>query len=134
MSIVFDLIVEEKLFEILFKKYKNEKFSPFQNEILIDSYCPIDEKYMIKVGFITEIILGIEKYLTEKLKLKNMEFDVIEKLSKCVLRINIKEDFRYVDLWNIYYEESTLEKNENSRLFYVDFLTLKPLQCKIIFI
>jgi hypothetical protein len=134
LSIVFDLIVEEKLFEILFKKYKNEKFSPFQNEILIDSYCPIDEKYMIKVGFITEIILGIEKYLTEKLKLKNMEFDVIEKLSKCVLRINIKEDFRYVDLWNIYYEESTLEKNENSRLFYVDFLTLKPLQCKIIFI
>ncbi len=80
----------------------------------------------MKDGSIADLILGVEKYLCEKLKLENLKFeDVTEKLSKCVLRIDIKDDFRCIELWNIYKEDSCIEKLDN---FKVDFLTLKPLQ------
>lgn len=84
----------------------------------------------MKDGPFIDLIFGIEKYFREKLKLENLKFEeVIEKLSNCVLRIDIKDEFRCIELWNIYKEDLFREKYHN---FNVDFLTLKPLQGSLI--
>lgn len=80
----------------------------------------------MKDGPFADLILGIEKYFREKLKLENLKFEeVTEKLSNCVLRIDIKDEFRSIELWNIYKDDLFREKQDN---FIVDFLTLRPLQ------
>ncbi len=94
---------------------------------------------MIKEGFIADIIIGIEKYLTEKMKIKNLRFDdACQRLKKAVFEIHIKEDLKKIELWSIHCDESSLKdsdsyKNDHIKSSYnfnVDFLTLKPIHGK----
>jgi len=128
--------VDESVFNILFKKFENEKFARVSNEILVDSYHPLDERHMVKDGLIADIVVLLEKYLTSKfMKLKNSNKDdinfkaVISKFSTAVFKLVIKEDFKILELWSIFNEE-LIESDVSKDVFSVDFLNIKPVQGK----
>lgn len=94
-----------------------------KNEILVNSYKPINELHLSKTGFIQEILANLQKILRMKLNDEAIKLEnVIYRLQKSVYKINIRDKFNYLDLWMIQY------LGENS--FLVDFYTLKKINGK----
>ena len=120
----------------MFKKFESERFAPVTNEILVDSYHPLDEGYMVKDGLIANIIVLLEKYLIAKfMRLKNSNKDdvnfeaVMTRFSTAVFKLVIKEDFKILELWSIFKEDLGESDPDISRdVFNVDYLNIKPVQ------
>jgi hypothetical protein len=132
MSISFNWELDQNCFNSLFNEFEiNSNFSlpHFDEEKLVKSYRTIDDKHLTKNGFITEIIIGVQKMLKFKFNDENLKFDFMVSRSQGrngVFRTSIKESFRIIELWAVGYEEKRSE-------FEVDFYTLKKVQSKNFF-
>jgi hypothetical protein len=125
MSLQFDWILDNECFNMLFMEYgkESQNLIQFDDEIKVPSYRTIDECHLSKTGFITEIIVKIQKILKHKLKDENLTLDLaIEKIGNSVYKTNIKDQFKFIDLWTIQFDG-----NIN---FDVEFFTLKKVQSK----
>lgn len=128
MSISFNWDLDQNCFESLFAEFEiNPESGPqFDGEKLVKSYRTIDDKHLTKSGFITEIIIGVQKTLKYKYKDENLKFDAMVGKSTArhaVYKTSIKENFKNIELWAVGYEEK-------NRQFEVDFHTLKKVQSK----
>jgi hypothetical protein len=102
----------------------NGSFHQFDNEIAVTSYKTIDDSHLSKNGFITEILINIQKIIKHKIKDDNLSIDkAAEVLKDWLLKTNIRDSFRFIDLWSIHCDA----KNEN---FEIEFFTLKKVQSK----
>jgi hypothetical protein len=91
------------------------------SEEYVRSFKHLDEQYLIKGGFVPYIILKIQEIFKIKLKDENIIFEkVVKRINKNVMKICIKDNFKYLGFWII-----DMEING----FNVDYFSLKKVQC-----
>lgn len=90
-----------------------------ENEIIMNSFKPLNEKHLAKNGFIPYILVRIQEILKHKLKDQNVKFDdVAKKMKMNVFKTVIKNELKYIDLWMIEYENC----------FNIEYYTLRKIQ------
>jgi hypothetical protein len=125
MSMNFNWELDQQCFDSLFAEFEASQLPLFDEEHAVKSYRTIDDKHLTKNGFITEIIIGVQKMFKYKSNDENIKFDAMVSRAQStaqVFKTAIKDNFKCIDLWSVH-----LENSEN---FEVDYYTLKKLQSK----
>ena len=111
-------------FKKLFFEFE-DKSKISQNEVKIKSYKTVEDRHLIKTGFITEIIVGLQRIYREQFEDKNLKFDyLVSKIYNRVQSIYVRDDFKKLELISIYLDVSKLE-------FFYNYYTLKTISSKL---
>jgi hypothetical protein len=117
----FNWILDQQCFESLFYEFETEKS---EKEKTIKSYKTVEDKHLVKTGFITEIIVGLQKIFRDQEGDKNLKFDhLVSKVYNRVYNIYIRSSFKILELISI-----SLNPNKNEIVF--NYNTLKSVKSK----
>jgi hypothetical protein len=123
---IIDLKMDDESFKLAFQEITSEEFLKHksENEKFVKNYKFVSEDFFNKTGFVTNILLKLQKIIKIIMEDKKAKFESFcRKYESSVFKIQIENELNNFDFWMINYDDDLKWK--------IEYFTLQKVESNI---